>query len=400
MKPKILHRYIFSELIGPFGIGLLVFTFVLLMNKILRLVDLLVNKGVTLGEVCTLIWYLLPSFLVLTLPMSILLGILIALGKFSSDSELMAMKASGVSLYQMLPPFFVLCIAGFFATNMLTLYMLPKGNFAFRTKLVDIAKKHSDANLEEGIFIDTFDGFVLYINSFDQDENKVHGIFLIDKRDPKQQTVIVAQRGDIIADQNNTNILFKLQTGTIHRFDPKSLNYEYALFKNYNMNVPLQDIDDDEDFKIKYKEMDFGALWNLAAERRKKNLGDIPINMEMSKRLAFPFACLVFGILGVSVGSFWRRGGRSYGFILSIVIVFFYYLLLSMGENLSKTGWRFAFMGVWIPNFLLGSSGIYLFIKAAREKPIPLLVWFEQTVEPALKSALVWLTQKQGRLRQ
>jgi lipopolysaccharide export LptBFGC system permease protein LptF len=121
--------------------------------------------------------------------------------------------------------------------------------------------------------------------------------------------------------------------------------------------------------------------------------------MEMSKRLAFPFACLVFGILGVSVGSFWRRGGRSYGFILSIVIVFFYYLLLSMGENLSKTGWGLAFMGVWIPNFLLGSIGIYLFIKTAREKPIPLLVWVEHTVEPALKTTLLWLKRKQGRLK-
>jgi len=399
MKLRILHKYIFYELAGPFGIGLLVFTFVLLMQKILPLVDMLVNKGVTLGEVCALIWYLLPSFLVLTLPMSILLGILIALGKFASDSELMAMKASGVSLYQMLPPFVILCVAGFLATNALTLYMLPKGNFAFRTKLVDIAKKHSEANLEEGIFIDSFDGFVLYINSFDKEDNKVHGIFLVDKRDPKQQTVIVAKKATILSDQNNTNMYFKLEDGTIHRFDPKSLNYEYTLFNTNDMNIPLQDIDDDEDFKIKYKEMDFWALWNLSVERRQKNLSDLAINMEMSKRLAFPFACLVFSILGVSVGSFWRRGGRSYGFILSIVIVFFYYLLLSMGENLAKTGWAFAFTGVWLPNVLLGTIGIYLFFKAAREKSFPLLLWIERTAEPALKTALLWLTQKRGRVR-
>ena len=317
-------------------LGLLVFTFVLLMNKILRLVDLLINKGVSLGEVCTLIWYLMPSFLVLTLPMAILLAILIALGKFSSDAELMAMKASGVSLYQMLPPFAVLCIAGFLATNALTLYLLPKGNYAFRTELVDIARKHSDANLEEGVFIDTFDGFVLYINSFDKNESKVHGIFLIDKRDPKQQTVIVAQRADIIADQNNTNIFFKLETGTIHRFDPKSLNYEYALFNNYDMNIPLQDVDDDQEFKIKYKEMDIQALWGLSRERSEKQLSAININVEIQKRLSFPFACLVFGILGVAVGSFWRRGGRSYGFILSLVIVFLYYICMNLGENLAK----------------------------------------------------------------
>ena len=398
MKPKILHTYIFYELAGPFCLGLLVFTFVLLMNKILRLVDLLINKGVSLGEVFTLIWYLMPSFLVLTLPMAILLAILIALGKFSSDAELMAMKASGVSLYQMLPPFAVLCIAGFLATNALTLYLLPKGNYAFRTELIDIARKHSDANLEEGVFIDTFDGFVLYINTFDKNESKVHGIFLIDKRDPKLQTVIVAQKADIIADQNNTNIFFKLDQGTIHRFDPKSLNYQYALFNNYDMNIPLQDVDDDQEFKIKYKEMDIQALWGLSRERSEKQLSAININVEIQKRLSFPFACLVFGILGVAVGSFWRRGGRSYGFILSLVIVFVYYICMNLGENLAKSGQAFTFIGIWLPNFLLGGIGLYLFFKVAREKPLPLLMWIEQTVVPKLQDALIWLRQKLGRV--
>jgi lipopolysaccharide export system permease protein len=397
MKPKILHTYIFYELAGPFSLGLLVFTFVLLMSKILRLVDLLINKGVSLGEVCMLIWYLMPSFLVLTLPMAILLAILIALGKFSSDAELMAMKASGVSLYQMLPPFAVLCIAGFLVTNALTLYLLPKGNYAFRTELVDIAKKHSDANLEEGVFIDSFDGFVLYINSFDKNESKVHGIFLIDKRDPKQQTVIVAQKADIIADQNNTNIFFKLETGTIHRFDPKSLNYQYALFNNYDMNVPLQDIDNDEGFQIKYKEMDIRALWGLSQERREKQLSAININVEIQKRLSFPFACMVFGILGVAVGSFWRRGGKSYGFILSLVIVFVYYICMHLGENIAKSGMALTFIGIWLPNFLLGGVGLYLFFKVAREKPLPLLVWIDQTVVPELQGALLWFKKTLGR---
>jgi lipopolysaccharide export system permease protein len=397
INPKILHRYIFSELAGPFALGLFVFTFLLLMQKIMPLVDMLVNKGVTFGEVSSLIWYLLPSFLVLTLPMSILLAILISLGKFSSDAELMAMKASGVSLYQMLPPFVLLCVAGFFFTNALTLYLLPKGNYAFRTELVNIAKKHSDTDLEAGIFIDNFEGFVLYINSFDKDDNKVHGIFIIDKRDPKQQTIIVGNTATIFADQNDTTILFKLENGTIHRFDPKSLNYQYALFNNYDMNVPLQDINDEGDFKLKYKEMDFSALWNLSGERRAKKLSDVAVNMEMSKRLAFPFACLVFGILGVSVGSFWRRGGRSYGFILSIVIVFCYYLLLSMGENLAKTGWAFAFTGVWLPNILLGTAGTYLFFKASREKPLPAQMWIDRRLAPAIGAVVQWLKQKLGR---
>lgn len=386
IKRKILFWYLLRELISPFVLGLVVFTFILLMNKILKLVEMLINKGISLSEVIQLLWYLLPSFLVLTVPISILLAVLICLGKFSGDAELVAMKASGISLYQMLPPFAVLCIAGFFLTNLLTLYLLPKGNYAFRKNLVAFAKKHSEANLEEGIFIDYFKGVVLYINSFDKEENRINGIFLSDRRDPQIPTVIAAAHAVILADKDNTNILFKLENGSLHRFDQRTRNYQYALFNTYDMNIQLAGIEDD-DFKIKYKEMDIGSLWRLSDERKRNNMSAININVEIQKRLSFPFACLVFGLLGVSLGSYWHRGGKSHGFVYSLFIVFLYYLLLNVGENLAKGGFLFAFMGIWLPNVLLGGIGCYLFFKVAREQPLP-LGFFEKAagfIDPALQ---------------
>jgi hypothetical protein len=101
--------------------------------------------------------------------------------------------------------------------------------------------------------------------------------------------------------------------------------------------------------------------------------------------------------MGVAVGSFWRRGGKSYGFILSLVIVFLYYICMNLGENLAKSGRAFTFIGIWLPNFLLGGLGLYVFFKVAREKPVPLLVWVEQTAVPGLQAARSWLRQKLGR---
>ncbi|MEI6125026.1 MAG: LPS export ABC transporter permease LptF [Pseudomonadota bacterium] len=394
IKRKILCWYIGKELASPFVLGILVFTFILLTNKILKLVDMLINKGVSLSEISVLIWYLLPSFLVLTIPMSILLAILIALGKFSSDAELLAMKASGVSLYQLLPPFAALCIAGFLFTNTLTLYLLPKGNYAFRTQLIELAKKHSDTAIEEGVFIDSFDNIVLYINSFDKEESLVNGIFISDKRDPTLPTVVVAKHAVIISDKDNSNILFKLSDGSLHRFDQKSRSYQYALFNTYDMSIQLTSADDDE-IKIKYKEMEIRTLIALSRERTKNNVGSKNIDIEINKRLAFPFSCLIFGLLGISLGGYWRRAGRSYGFIVSIVIVFLYYLFLNLGENMAKSGYLFAFMGIWMPNIILGSLGIYLFLKTAREKPLPLR-WADSSavhLASAIKIASAWLQE-------
>ncbi len=373
--------------------GLFIFTFILLMNKILKLMDMIINKGVGVGEVTTLVVYLLPSFLVLTLPMSVLLAILICLGKLSGDSEIIAMKASGVSLYQMLPPFAVFSMIGFLLTGLLTMYLLPKGNYAFRTQALTLAKKHSEANLEEGVFSEAFNDMVVYINRFDHEKMKIHGILVSDGRNPNSQNVIAAEYAEILAEESRESLLFRLFNGSIHVLNKKNGNYQYAVFDTYEMNIPLEGMDE-KIREIKYREMSLAQLNRAAQERIKQGKSAKKINVEKQQRYAFPFACLVFGLLGLPLGVSWRRGGRSYGFVISIMIVFLYYLLLNIGENLAKSGYLYAFMGMWLPNVLFGGLGVYLFRKIAREQPLPLQWIMPQYVEPALEKCAVWLQQR------
>ena len=393
-KHKILFRYILKELISPFGLGLLIFTFILLMNKILKLMDLVINAGIGLGEVVTLIAYLLPSLLVLTVPMSILLAILIALGKLSGDSEVIAMKASGISMYQMLPPFAALCVAGFLFTNLLTLYVLPRGNHAFKNGVIELAKKHSEASLQEGLFNDTFEDLVIYINRVDKKEKRIDGILVSDRRDPAIPTVIVAEHAVIVSGQQHSNMLFRLFNGSLHRLDRDSKAYHYAVFNTYEMNIQLDD--NNEERRLKNRELGMGELVRRARLRRQLDKSTVRINVEIHRRLAFPVGCLVFGLLGIPLGVCWRRGGRSYGFILSICIVFVYYVLLSVGENLAKSGYLFAFMGIWLPNVLLGGLGVYLFRKIAREQPVPLAKQAGRYLDAAIEGIGSCLRSRKG----
>ena len=365
-RNKILFWYVFRELSSPFVLGLLIFTFILLMNKILKLMDMVINKGVSITEVGSMVMLLMPSLLVMTLPMSILLSVLICLGRLSGDSELTAMKVSGVSLYQLLPPFTVFCVAGFMFTSLLTLYLLPMGNHAFRSQLVDLAKKHSGATLEEGVFNDSFDGVVVYINKFKRKKNRIHGILISDKRESDFPTIIAAKYANIFSVPETGGVLFRLFKGSLHRFNSKDSSYQYALFDEYEMNLQFES--GEEERELKRREMGMLDLIKMARKKRQGGSSAVRIKVEIHKRLAFPFACLVFGLLGLSLGSVWRRGGRAYGFVLSIVIVFLYYLFLSIGENLAKSGYLFPFMGIWMPNVVMGAVGIYLFRRVAREQ--------------------------------
>jgi lipopolysaccharide export system permease protein len=263
--------------------------------------------------------------------------------------------------------------------------------------LIELAKEHSEAAFEEQVFNDSFEGMVIYVNKVDREKNQINGILISDKRDAEFPTVIVAEGAKIFSDAEKDMLLFKLFNGSLHRLDRKSMAYQYAVFKTYEMNIPL--VGSVEEEKVKKKDMKISELIKLSRQRKNEGTtSSVRIDVEIHKRLSFPFACFVFGLLGVSLGISWRRGGKSYGFVLSILIVFLYYIFLSMGENLAKSGYIYAFMGIWMPNILLGSIGIYLFRKTAREDTIPVLQWFRRSfLQTGVVKTKEWIMRKTGK---
>ena len=376
---RTLYTHIIKELMSPFILGLLIFTFILLTNRILKLMDLVVNKGVGLVEVVKLIIFLLPSFLMLTIPMSVLLAILITLGRLSADGELTAMKASGISLYQILAPFMALCLTGFLLANMLSLLLLPQGNGAFRRQLFSLSKRHSEANLQERIFNDDFNGLIIYINEIPGQGKHMKGIVISDKRESEIPSLIIGAEGMIISDQNEMKVTLRLFNGSIHRAAKESRTYQRAVFKTYDMNLQLSSEESESDMEIKYSEQSIAALINLLTDRSKEGKSSIKIQTEIHKRFAFPFACVVLGLVGIPFGAYRRKGTRSYGFVLCIIILFLYYLFLNFGETLAKRGVLYPALGIWLPNIILGVMGSYLLSAVSREKPIPGLTWIDET---------------------
>ncbi len=393
----ILSRYIFKELFWPFLLALLVFSSVALMARLVELMDLVVNRGLEPEQLLLLIVYLLPTLLVYTVPMSVVLAILIALGRLSADSEIIALKASGVNLYQMLPPFIVLCLMGFLLTALCSISLEPLGKRALRNSMNNIGAQHIAASLEGGVFNDAIKGLIIYVQEFDQSSLQVKKIMLSDRRNPSQPVVIVAEHGIILSDQNNQRLLFKLYDGSIHRSNPEQ-KYEYAVFDTYQMLLPLPGANEKENKPLKQKELSLPKLIEQMASLKNQGLLYRRELTEINRRFALPFSCLIFGLLGLSLGVYLRRGGRASGFMLSLIIVLLYYLLFNLGEEIAKGGSVPPAIGMWMPNGALGSLAVYLFYKTVKEKPFPGSIVYGKKIAPLLNRTVEQLIKSISRI--
>ena len=157
-----------------------------------------------------------------------------------------------------------------------------------------------------------------------------------DRRNPAQPVVIIAEHGIILSHQSHLRLLFKLYEGSIHRRNMEQ-KYEYAIFNTYQMLLPLPGAEKD-DKPTKHSELSLQQLFTQLSALKKQGLDYSHEIIEINKRFALPFSCLIFGLLGMSLGVYLRRGGRASGFMLSLIIVVLYFLLMDLAEEICKGG--------------------------------------------------------------
>jgi len=193
VRTKRIFFYIVQEISTPLGMGLTVFTFILLIGRIFKLSDLVINKGVHLFDVLKLFVYILPNFLVFTIPMAFLLGVLLAFGRLSSDYELTAMKASGISLFQLMPPVITVALLCYIVAAFMAIYALPWGSRSFRNTLYHIARTKAHVESKPRVFNDSFSGLVFYAEGMNPRGDRMEGVLIQDERDKEKSQVILSR---------------------------------------------------------------------------------------------------------------------------------------------------------------------------------------------------------------
>ncbi|MBU2497270.1 MAG: LPS export ABC transporter permease LptF [Proteobacteria bacterium] len=370
MKPTI-YKYIFNEIWPTFFASLLVFIFIVLAARILNITEWVINHGVHPFRVIKMILYLLPGMILFALPAATLMAVFLAFLRLSSDNEIQAMKSSGISLYQMLPPVIAVSLGGLILAFLLGSVGAPGGHRAFKDLIYQIAHSKADLGIKERIFCEPFNDITFYVNSFSAKERTLKDVFLVDRRDPSLTNTIIAKEGRIISHPALKMMTVHFSDGTIFMVDKKLEGVRTIKFNTYDLNIDLQDIMPTlSSRKRAPKEMGFQELTEGLRRTQKGAIRHNEMVTELMERFSIPFAVFLMGVIGVPLGAQIRSGGRFLGIVLSLLVFLLYYLFLAGVRSIGETGTLSPAFGAWLPDLFLVVSCIFLLRRAARERSI------------------------------
>ena len=372
---KIIHKYIIKEILGPFLIGIVIFTFILLVSNLIRLTEMIVAKGAGFAEVSKLFLGIIPAFLSLTLPMAFLLGIMIALGRLSSENEISALKSSGIGIGQIYRPIFFLSLIVILLNLGITLFAAPWANYNFRHHLFKLLKNKITLGLKEKVFNHNLGRMVFYANSIRDQGKTIQGI-LINLSDPNlfPHPVVISARAGNFQPSPEQFIFLKLDQGEIQTLSENLENFQSIRFSDLLLKLDLNRmIPEVASPGKKIKELTLTELRQGIKSFPENHPDRFLYQTELARRFAIPFSPLAFGIIGLPLGIHSRRRlGRGFGFVITIFLLLFYYLLLHLGEMLGNQGYPLA---MWLPNLVLILFGIYLYARARFEFPLLPMEW-------------------------
>jgi LPS export ABC transporter permease LptF/LPS export ABC transporter permease LptG len=367
---RILTRYILREVTSHALIGVGVFTFVLFTRDLGRILELVVRNSAPLPSVAEIFFYTVPVALIYTIPMGVLVGILIGLSRLAADSEITAMRASGIGVWTFLRIVSIFAVIAWILALVNGVYLAPRSQAALGRLQDRLKTSQASFEIQPRVFYEGFPQLVLYVQDVKSAQGAAiwKGVFIADISTPSAPRITLAQQGILVSEGTDT-LHLHLSEGATHETDPKIPDqYQISTFKQTDIPILVPQADNKEDqASVPVAELGTRAL-PVEAGRVKKYMARW-YWIEFHRRFALPTACLVLALVGIPLGLSSKKGGKSTGFVLTIVLVFAYYSLSLVGVSLARQGKVSPGLGVWLANIVFLLAGAFLLWRAER-KPL------------------------------
>ena len=385
---KTLDRYVIREILPPFLLALLVFTFILIIPFIIELAEQMIAKGVPWPTLLRLMVTLLPQAMALTIPMALLIGILVAFGRLSADREVVVMMACGISPYRLLRPLALIALVAWAASSWVLLKAMPDANQAFREMTLQIVADRAEGEVRPRVFFEDFPNMVLYVREIPPGGGW-QDVLAADTSNPAQPVLYLARTGRMLVDRQARTIQMVLQDGARHTTtaeDPAA--YEVLRFQQMVVSLDPESVFPRTGPARGDRELSVPELRERVRELEAAGVSPHNPIMEIHKKFSIPVACFVFALLGLALGASNRKDGKLASFVLGIGVIFVYYVVMFTAQAMTKGQLMPAWLSMWMPNIVLGLAGVALLVSRARSADQPIRLALPRPALPA------WLTRR------
>ncbi|MGC2196899.1 MAG: LPS export ABC transporter permease LptF, partial [Terriglobales bacterium] len=372
---RILTRYILREVGSHAAIGVAIFTFVLFTKDLGRILELVVRNSAPARSVLEVVGLSLPLAFTITIPAGVLVGILIGLSRLAADSEITAMRASGVGVWNFLRILAIFVLAAWLIALVNSVYLAPHSQAALGRLQDRLKSAQASFEVQPRVFYEGFPKAVLYVQDVHSGQRAAvwKGVFLADISAPGSPRIWQAEQG-VLVSEGPTRLHLHLINGSTHETDPKAPDhYQISSFQQTDIPIEVPAAENKQDVEpVPMGEMDTQAL--LEQARRSPPAAARWYLIEFHRRLALPTACLVLALVGIPLGLSSKKGGKSSGFVLAIGLVFLYYSASLIGLSLARQGRVSPGAGVWFADMVFLLGGSFLLWRAER-RPLEIAQW-------------------------
>ena len=388
MRIRILTRYVLSEITYHALIGTGVFTFVLFTRDLARILELVVRNSAPIPSVAELFFLTIPVALTYTIPMGVLIGILIGLSRLAADSEITAMRASGIGVWTFLRIVSIFVVVGWGLALLNSVYVAPRSQAALARLQDRLRNSQVSFEVQPRVFYEGFPKLVLYVQDVKSAQGAAiwKGVFIADISNPASPRITLAQQG-ILVSEGPERLHLHLTEGQIHETDSKVPdNYQVSTFEETDIPISVPQAANNDQEPAPIGEYATGELLDQAG--RAKRYMKRWYLIEFHRRLSLPTACVVLALVGIPLGLSSKKGGKSAGFVLTIVLVFAYYSVSLVGVSLARQGKLPPGLGVWLADIAFFLGGAFLLWRAER-RPLEIssLRWRWKPLQEKLKEA-------------
>ena len=380
LRMRILTRYILREVVSHAFIGATVFTFVLFTRDLGHILELVVRNSAPLPSVAEIFFFTVPVVLTYTIPMGVLVGILIGLSRLAADSEVTAMRASGVGVWTFLRVISIFVVVAWLLALGNSVYLAPRSLAALGQLQNHLKSSQVSFEVQPRVFYEGFPKRVLYVQDVKAMPGGAlwKGVFLADLSDPSSPRISLAREG-LLVSQGPDTLDLHLTNGSTHETDPKNTDqYQISSFQATDIPIRIPASQNNQG----HEPTSLGEM-KVADLLRSAQAGDPTTRrwhlIEFHRRLALPTACIVLALVGIPLGLSSKKGGKSSGFVLTILLVFLYYSISLIGVSFARQGRISPAAGVWLADLAFLAGGVFLLWQSER-RPIELLAlrsWFK-----------------------